>query len=477
MGYVEGAERTQATLFPQSLDEYVTAENPVRFIDAFVAGLNLEALGFERAVPAETGRPGYDPADLLRLYVYGYLNRVRSSRRLEMECQRNVEVMWLLGKLHPDHKTIADFRKDNGKGVRQVCREFTLLCQQLELFSGELVGIDGSLFKAVNSRERNFTRAKIQRALRRIEEHVEQYLAALDTNDAAAAPPPRSLSAQELQEKLERLRARQQRYQALGQELEQSGALQISLTDADSRLMARDHDPGTVGYNVQIAVDGKHKLILTHEVTNAVTDRDQLSGMAKEAKKVLGCEQLAVVADMGYAHGQEIKQCVEHGITPYVPQPNTSANTKLGLFGKERFRYDAERDSYWCPAGEALGFRFQTRELERDIRYYTTTACGSCTLKAQCTRNQGNRRITRWVDEHVLEEMAQRVTARPDIMRQRKQIVEHPFGVMKHAFGHAYFLMRRLVNVRTEMSLTVLAFNMRRVINIIGVPRLLTAVA
>jgi len=228
---------------------------------------------------------------------------------------------------------------------------------------------------------------------------------------------------------------------------------------------------------VQIGVDSKHKLIVTHEVTNAVTDRDQLSSIAKEAKVVLACEQLEVVGDMGYAHGQEIKQCVDHGIPPYVPQPNTSANTKLGLFGKERFRYDAERDCYWCPAGEALGFRFQTHELERDIRYYTTTACGSCTLKAQCTRNQGNRRITRWVDEHVLEDMAQRVTARPDIMRQRQQIVEHPFGVMKHAFGHSYFLMRRLVKVRSEMSLTVLAFNMRRVINIVGVPRLLTAVA
>lgn len=477
MGYVEGVGRTQATLFPLSLEEYITEENPVRFIDAFVGGLDLDVLGFKRAVPAETGRPGYDPGDLLRLYIYGYLNRVRSSRRLEMECQRNVEVMWLLGKLRPDHKTIADFRKDNGAGIRRVCRQFTVICQQLELFSGELVGIDGSVFKAVNSRQRNFTRAKIERALRRIEEHIEQYLALLDGNDAAADGPTQALSAQELHEKIERLRSRQQRYQALEQELVNRGALQISLTDADSRLMAREHDSGKVGYNAQIAVDGKHQLIVTHEVTNAVTDRDQLSGMAKEAKKVLGCERLDVVADMGYAHGHEIKECVEHGITPYVPQPNTSANTKLGLFGKERFRYDAKHDCYWCPAGEALTFRFQTRELERDICYYTTQACRTCTLKAQCTRNKESRRITRWVDEHLLEEMAQRVAARPDIMRQRKRIVEHPFGVMKHAFGHAYFLMRRLAKVRTEMSLTVLAFNMRRVINIVGVPQLLITVA
>lgn len=477
MGYVEGVERTQATLFPASLEEYVTAENPVRFIDAFVAGLDLEELGFKRAVPAETGRPGYDPADLLRLYLYGYLNRVRSSRRLEGECQRNVEVMWLIGKRCPDHKTIADFRKDNGEGLRRVCREFTVICRQLELFGGELVGIDGSVFKAVNSRQRNYTRAKIARALRRIEEHVAQYLAVLDTNDAAAGGGLAELTAQALQEKIERLRSRQQQYRALEQELATSGVLQISLTDTDSRLMAREHDCGTVGSNAQIAVDGKHKLIVAHEVTNAVTDRDQLSRMATQAKEVLGGERLDVVADMGYAHGKEIKACVAHGITPYVPQPHTSANTKLGLFGKERFSYDAAQDCYWCPAGAALAFRFQTRELGRDIRYYTTQACRTCTLKARCTRNKESRRITRWVDEHLLEAMAHRVVTHPEVMRQRKQLVEHPFGVIKHVFGYAHFLMRRLPQVRTEMSLAVMAFNLRRVINILGVPRLLAAVA
>lgn len=476
MGYVEGVERSQATLFPDLLDEYITPENPVRFIEAFVAGLDLGALGFERAVPAETGRPGYHPGDLLRLYLYGYLNRVRSSRRLEQECERNVEVMWLVRKLRPDFKTIADFRKDNRQAIRRVCREFTVVCRQLELFGGELVAVDSSQFKAVNSRQRNFTAAKLTRTLRRIEERIEEYLSALDGNDAAAVES-RALSAADLQAKIETLRERQSRYQELERELEASGEGQVSLTDSDSRAMARGKGLGQVGYNVQAAVDAKHKLIVAHEVTNEVTDRDQLAGMAKQAKAGLGTEQLAVVADMGYAHGHEVRECLGHGITPYVAKQNTSANAKLGLFGKERFRYERAHDCYWCPAGQQLTFRFQTRELGRDIRYYTTAACRTCEMKPHCTRNQASRRITRWVDEHVLEEMAQRVAANPGIMRKRKVLAEHPFGVIKHAFGYGHFLMRGLESVRAEMSLSVLAFNIRRVINIVGVSRLLAAVA
>lgn len=476
MAYVEGVERTQSTLFPQSLDEYITVENPVRFVDAFVAGLDLDALGFERAVPAETGRPGYNPGDLLRVYIYGYLHHLRSSRVLERECERNVEVMWLVRKLRPDFKTIADFRKDNREAIRQVCREFTLLCRRLELFGSELVAVDSSSFKAVNNPERNFTVNSVNKELKKTEERIEKYLKELDRNDAEVQLPPR-YTAEELQTKIAKLKNRKEAYAAVGKVLEQTGASQLSTTDADCRAITRGANKTVVGYQLQAAVDSKHGLIVEHEVTNAVSDHGQLAGIATQAKATLGVDQLDAVADRGYCDGGEIKACVEAGITPYVPKSNTSANRKLGLFGKDVFRYDAAHDLYRCPAGAELTYRFQTRELGRDIRYYSTEACRQCALKPRCTRNQSNRRITRWVDEHLVEQSVQRLRERPDMLKQRMQLAEHPFGVLKHSFGFAEFLMRGLGNVRAEMGLSVLAFNLRRAISILGVPRLMAAVA
>jgi transposase len=473
MRYIEGHCRTQQLLLPDVIDDYVTAENPVRFIDAYVEGLDLESLGVARAQAALTGRPAYDPRDLLKLYIYGYLNRIRSSRRLERETHRNVELIWLLRKLRPDFKTIADFRKHNTKALQALFREFVLLCKQLDLFGAELLAIDGSKLKAVNSKHKNFTKTKLEKALKDIDEKIAQYLRDLDTADSEESSVHQSTS-EKLPEKIKRLQERQKRYREFVQEITASGETQLSLTDPDSRSMPKSPKVD-VGYNVQIAVDSKHKLIVEQDVTNAITDDDQLSPLAIRAKETLGVERIRAVADMGYYHGHEIKSCEEAGVEAYVPKPSTSANTKLGLFGKERFTYDPEKDCYQCPQGEELIFRFETTELGRHIRYYATSACRRCPIKEQCTRNKDGRRITRWVDEHVLERMEERLKANPEIMQERKQLVEHPLGTIKHANDQGYFLMKGLKNVRAEFSLSCLAYNLKRVINILGVPQLLRA--
>src|SRR3989441_1800620 len=403
MDYIRGVSREQVMLFPESVEDYITEDNPVRFIDAFVSSLDLGEMGFRRAEPAETGRPAYDPGDLLRLYLYGYLNRVRSSRMLERETKVNLEVMWLLGKLSPDFKTIADFRRDNLKAIKQVCREFSLRCRKLKLFGGELVAIDG-------------------------------YLNELDEADAAAPdpdiPPP---SATELREQIKTLQERKAKYQALHEDLKTSGAKQVSLTDQDARSMVRHHGSTEVGYNVQTAVDEKHQLIVEHEVTNDQTDHAHLAEMALRAKDILQVEQLEVVADMGYYDGAEVKQCAEAGITTYIPKPLTSVNQKRGLFTKQDFVYDQAQDCYRCPQGGELTYRYESFEQNRLIRYYTTSKCRDCPLKARCTTNSRGRRITRWVDEKLLEDMARRVRARPEVMRRRQQLSEPPFGTIKRS--------------------------------------------
>jgi transposase len=476
MPHIQGSDRHEVLLFPEALDDYITPENPVRFIDAFVSSLDLADLGFTHATPAPTGRPAFDPADMLRLYIYGYLNRIRSSRLLEREARRNVELMWLIRKLTPDYRTIADFRKDNLRAITRVCREFTLLCRQLELFGGELVAIDGSKFKAVNNRQRNFNQQKLERAITEIDKKIETYLNELDEADEQEREMPQP-TAEELREKIEQLRGRKQKYEQFGKELQESGEKQISLTDPDSRLMVVGQRSADVCYNVQVAVDAKHKLIVEHEVTNAVTDQQHLAEMAVKAQETLQVEQLEVVADRGYYDGEEVKKCVEDGITPYISKPRTSANKKRGLFTKEEFRYDTERDCYVCPQGAALTFRFESVELGRHIRYYATPQCRGCPIRAQCTRNKGGRRITRWKDEGLLEEMGKRVRDNPELMKSRKEIVEHPFGTMKRTMTSGYFLMRGMKKVAAEMSLTVLCYNIKRVLNILGIEKMIEAVS
>jgi transposase len=473
--FVTGQAREQATLFPERLDDFIAEDNPVRFIDAFVEELDLGELGFKRVQPLATGRPAYHPAVLLKLYIYGYLNRIPSSRRLERECQRNLELMWLTERLAPDHKTVADFRKDNGKAIQRVCVAFRRLCQRLDLFAEAIVAIDGSKFKAVNNRDRNFTQAKLKRRLEQIEESIARYLGQLDSADRQESPGA-EIKRGHLKEKLAKLKTEIERLKGIEGELQEAADRQISETDPDARSMAtRGRGSGMVGYNVQMAVEPKHHLIVSHEVTNVGHDREHLATMAEGAREAMGTEQLTVVADRGYYTGEEILACEEAGITTYLPRPQTSGNQAKGLFGKRDFRYLPAEDAYQCPAGERLIWRMSTQEKGLILHRYWSSACQGCRLKARCTSGK-QRRVTRWEHEAVLDAVQERLDREPDKMRLRRQTVEHPFGTIKTWMGYTHFLTRTLPRVRTEMSLQVLAYNIKRVINILGVSALLEAV-
>lgn len=472
MDYIEGESREQRILFPEVLDDYVSEENVVRFIDAFVDGLDLEELKFERAAPKETGRPSYNPRDLLKLYIYGYLNRLRSSRTLERECQRNLELMWLMRKLRPDFKTIADFRKDNRGAFKGLFRQFVMLCKQMGLLGGELVAVDGSKFKAVNSGQKNFSAKKLEKRLKEIDKKVEHYLAEMDRGDKQEQPT--LASGAQLKEKIERLKERKGHYQELLGQLQSSGEKQVSLTDPESRAMALT-PKGEVSYNVQTAVDSKHHLIVEQEVTNEVLDNHQLFTMAQRTREKLGQSELSVVADMGYYNHEQLKRCEQAGITAYVSKPLVSKNTARGLFGKEKFVYQADGDCYRCPAGERLDFRFANEEHGKKFRYYWTQACPGCSLRAQCTTDPRFHRIKRWEDEAILERVQQRVRANPGIMKLRMQIVEHPFGTIKFWNDQRHFLMKGLQKVRAEFSLSTLAYNIKRAMHVLGVRALLAA--
>jgi transposase len=474
MKHRRGLDRSQTLMFPERLEDYVGAENPVRFLDAFVGQLDLGALGFAKAQVAATGRPPYDPAALLKLYLYGYLHRIRSSRLLETECQRNVEVIWLLGKLAPDFKTIADFRKDNLKPLRAVSGQFTVLCRKLELFGGQLLAIDGSKFGAVNARDQNFNAAKLEELIGRADARLAEYLQALDRADAAE-PTMEALDQAQLAAKIAALREKQEWHKELLAQLQDGEEKQVSVTDPDTRKMPTAQ--GTiVGYNAQMAVDDKHKLIAADEVTNQVTDYQQLANVALAAKANLEIKQAEVVADAGYYNAAEVDRCVEAGITPMIPKADTSANSARGLYGKSRFRYDEKKDVYVCPAGAELTHRFNTYELGRELRYYRASGCKTCALKKQCTRNKANRTITREANEGLMEAMAARMKAQPWKFKLRKTLAEHPFGTIKRWFGYTHFLLKGLEKVRCEWSLTTLAYNLKRVLNLVSFEKLMMAV-
>jgi transposase len=473
--FVEGADRGQSTLLPECLDEWVEESNSVRVVDSFVDALDLADLGFEGVEPAATGRPAYHPSVLLKLYIYGYLNRVQSSRRLERECQRNIELVWLTGRLMPDFKTIADFRKDNGEAIRKVCREFVVLCRRLELFSEASVAIDGSKFKAVNTRDRNFTQAKMQRRLAQIDESIARYLSQLDSADRQGEAVPEAKITR-LNEKIATLREEIQRLNGLNTLMMQTEDNQISLTDPDARSMATSgRGSGMVGYNVQSAVDTKHHLIVSHEVTNVGSDRSQLSRMTEQARAAVGSETIEAVADRGYYSGEEIVACEQAGITVYLPKPMTSCLLAKGRFGKQDFVYVAADDVYLCPSGEQLTYHYTNEEDGKTLRRYWTNACQGCALKGQCTTGK-ERRISRWEHEAVLEAVQARLDRNPSKMRLRRQTVEHPFGTIKSWMGSTHLQMKTLKHVGTEMALHVLAYNMKRVISILGVGGLIEAI-
>ena len=480
-GFVQGADRQQTTLLPECLDDWVDESNPVRAVDVFVDALELRELGFDGVTPAATGRPGYHPSPMLKLYIYGYLNRVQSSRRLEREAGRNLEVMWLTGRLVPDHKTIADFRKDNGPAIKKVCAQFVALCRKMGLLAKASVAIDGSKFKAVNSRDNNFTKGKMERRLAQIEASVARYLSQLDTADrqtAAGEATSEELVARtaRLKEKLIKLEEEVKRLKAIEKVMLAAPDQQVSFTDPDSRSMATSgRGSGMVGYNVQASVDTTNHLIVAHEVTNVGTDKSHLANMANQAKAALEAENLEAFADRGYFKGEEILACDEAGITVTLPKPQTSEAKSEGRFGKQDFRYVAEEDIYICPAGEKLAHHFTNEENGLVLRRYWTNACRTCAVKAQCTKGP-QRRITRWEHEHVVDAVQARLDRNPDAMRTRRETVEHPFGTLKMRMGATHFLMKTLPKVATEMALHVLAYNLTRVLNLLGIKPLLAAI-
>ena len=472
--FIEGEDRSQATLLPEYLDDYIAEDNPVRAVDAFVDELDLKQLGFAGADPASTGRPAYHPAVLLKLYIYGYLNRIASSRRLEREAQRNVELMWLTGRLAPDFKTIADFRHDNGEGIRNVCRRFVQLCRDLKLFTQAIVAIDSSKFKAVNSRDRNFTPGKVDKRQEQIEESIQRYLTALETADRTQ-PAEVEAKTERLREKISTLREQMRRMDTIREELKQQPDEQISLTDPDARSMvSQAKGTGVVGYNVQAVVDAQHHLIVTHEVTNVGSDRAQLTTMGTAAKAAMGKERLQAVADRGYFSGPEIKACTEAGITPLVPKPMTSNAKAQGRFSKADFIYIAKDDQYQCPAGQRAIYRMTTVEKGLTLHRYWSSACPRCPLKARCTPGD-YRRVTRWEHEAILETMQRRLDRQPQAMTLRRRTIEHVFGTLKHWMGSTHFLMRGLKHVATEMSLHVLAYNLKRVFKLLGMAKTMRA--
>jgi len=473
--FIQGEGRNQVTLLPECLDDYISEDNPVRVVDVFVDELNLAELGFTGISPAATGRPSYHPSTLLKIYIYGYLNRIQSSRRLEREAQRNVELMWLTERLAPDFKTIADFRRDNGTGIRNVCRRFVAMCRQFNLFTQAIVAVDGSKFKAVNNRDKNFTQHKLEQRMQQIDESIERYMNALDSADRTQTAETEA-TAERLKEKLAKLRAHMQSLKEIEIRLQQQPDKQLSLTDPDARSMATSgRGTGMVGYNVQTSVDIQNHLIITHEVTNVGHDRTQLSNMALKSRDAIGGEALEVIADRGYYKGPEILVCEQAGITAFVPRTMTSNNKALGRYDKRDFIYIAQDNEYQCPAGERLTHHgFSIEDGMKLNNYWTTAGCQRCTRKEQCTTGK-ERRVKRWEHEDVLDAMQNRLDKYPNKMKQRRCTVEHVFGTMKFWMGSTHFLMRTLEHVSTEMSLHVLAYNLRRVMKIMGISEMLKA--
>lgn len=464
--HIKGQGRHQVTLLPEVLDDFVTEDNPVRVVDVFVDGLQLDSLGFERVNAKQTGRPGYHPATMLKLYIYGYLNRIQSSRRLEKEAHRNVELMWLLERLTPDFKTIADFRKNNSKGIKNTCRAFIDLCRQMQMFTDVVVAIDGSKFKAVNSKSNNFTPQKTKGHIERVEQSIALYLNKLDEADKTAEP---EIIADLTATKLAWLQNRLEELKQIQQAVEQHPDKQLSLTDPDSRLMKINNVNRQVSYNVQTAVDAKYHLIVAHEVTNT-PDRGQLTAVTKLAQDAVGKADITVLADKGYYSRGDIKATQDLGAVALVPKGDTSGADRKGLFNRSLFKYDQEKDIYICPMGSELQNRFTMVEdgLEQQM-YFNNIACRDCSQRSRCTTSKRDpRRIRRWVHEAEMEDMQARLNTSPETAVVRKQTVEHPFGTIKMWMGATHFLTQRFKNVSTEISLHVLAYNLKRMMSIWG---------
>lgn len=470
MAYIKGENRYQTTMFPDSIDDYISEDNPVRVIEAFVISLDVVSLGFKYSNPNLTGRPPYDPKDMLKLYIYGYLNRIRSSRRLEAESGRNLELMWLMRKLKPDYKTIADFRKDNQKALKLVFKQFSLLCKEWDLYSREIVAVDGSKFRSNNSKRNNYNEKKLKRHIKYIDDKIDQYIENLEAGDAAEAGTHRP-TAEEINQRIKELEKRKFKHQEKLKSLQNSGDTEISTTDPDARLMAVNNNGIEVCYNVQTVVDGRHSLIVDCEVINNPTDHGQLSNMAKKAQKIFGKKKIKVLADKGYYSAKELKACKKARMQAYVAKQKFPNTTEDEGFYKDKFTYDSERNHYICPAGHTLlpgSYRKAGGEIiGRNYRNYK--ACEECERKERCTKAKRGRTIFRNIDQELLDEVDRSTLENKELYLRRQMIVEHPFGTIKRGFGYSYFLTRGLPSVRVENKLHFLVYNIRRVINILGV--------
>lgn len=477
MGYITGEDRGQINLLPNSIDEYITNENPVRVIDAFVESLDMESMEFVRATPKNTGRPGYNPKDLLKLYIYGYMNRIRSSRRLETEAARNLEIIWLLNSLKPDFKTIADFRKDNKTAIKQVFKQFNLLCNDWNLFGKELVAIDGSKFKADNSKKKNFNKQKLDRHLKYIDEKISEYINDLEQNDEKESSD-RKPTAEEIKERIEELKNRKNKYETYKEIIKEEKISEISEIDSDARLMSNNNRIEPC-YNVQSTVDSKNKLIIDFEVTKNPSDQGQLAKMSIRAKEILEVDKLEVLADKGYYKGTDIVNCIDNNITPYVSKQTISNSTGDTNFYPDKFKYNKEKDEYICPTGQSLKYsRNSTAGNKEKYRVYSNfNACSICEYKDKCTTAKRGREINRWINQDLLDEIDHNTKENKEKYKQRQMIVEHPFGTIKRGLDFYYFLTRGSESVSTEMSMICTSYNLKRVINIMGVQEILKRLA
>ena len=474
MRYIEGVNRKRRISFPEYIDDYITDNNPVRVIDAFVHSLNLKNLGFINDEMTDIGRPGYNPADMLKLFLYGYMNRIASSRRLETEAARNIELMWLLRKLKPDYRTIAEFRKQNKESIQNVFHQFVSLCKGWDLFGMELIAVDGSKFRACNSKKNNFNQKSLERKLKYIDEKLHEYMSELDQNDDNEVSN-RMPDKEEIRKKVGELKKRKETYQCYQNELKNNGNTEISTTDPDARLMSVNNNGIDVCYNVQTVVDSKHKLVVDCDIINNPTDHGYLSKMGKRAKDVFEVDTIKVLADKGYYNTDDLKKCVKEGLITYVLKQVFSNATGEREFYSDRFKYDKERNKYLCPAGQELYLmrKSTVTEKTKKLMYKNVDACNKCQLKVKCTKSEDGRMIIRSVDQDFLDIVDKRTEENKELYRKRQMIVEHPFGTVKRGWGFSYFLTKGLESVRTEVSLAFLAYNMKRVINIMGIENIL----
>lgn len=478
MSHLTGTDRSQLNIFPLSLEEMVHQDNPVRVIDLFVNRFDFKKLGFINAIVSEEGRPAYAPADLMKLYLYGYLNRIRSSRKLEGECERNIELIWLMKGLRPRYHTIADFRSKHPKQIKNFFRQFVSLLQGWDLIEGKLISIDGSKFRAVNARKNNFNEKKIKRQLEYIDEKINMYLTQLDAEDKSEHGD-RKIDVKKVKSQIEKQQERKKKYEALREELKQSGQDQVSTTDKDARSMPVNHNRMDVSYNAQAANDAKHSLIVHYENTN-VNDKKALVSIATETKNMLQKSSIEVLADKGYHNGEQIDACTRNGIVTYVASPDIPRTNDIPTpsYHGDKFIYNPEKDIYTCPQGAILtgsgrwykkknGFKY-----ENQVKHYKTRACKRCPVKALCTRNKNGRLIERSQYAEAVEANAKRMMAEKEKYALRQQISEHPFGIIKRQWGYDHVLIKGKQNIEAEFGLIFSAYNFRRILTLLGIPEL-----